>query len=204
MNDQNDIDIEIWMAHQAGMNDMYQDRVKSQKVIGEFDAANPAQKSINMNNQFIPMTMEQDISQRQALAQKADAAKFGYDPQVSTSAQVISFINKVNFLLGIIASLFATPLGMVVGVALNLMLYKAIEGWTQILDVKGLLGPSDQREILSLIGEQKAIANEVKKYEDYASMPKDLKKRLEMMINKQYAMKNNMQLALKKVKDTYK
>ena len=96
-------------------------------------------KSINMNNQFIPMTMEQDISQRQALAQKADAAKFGYDPQVSTSAQVISFINKVNFLLGIIASLFATPLGMVVGVALNLMLYKAIEGWTQILDVKDYL-----------------------------------------------------------------
>ena len=67
--------------------------------------------------------------------------------------------------------------------------------------MKGHLDLLDQREILSLIGEQTHQANERSSMEDYASMPKDLKKKTRNDDNKQYAMKN-MQLALKKVKDT--
>lgn len=209
MNQESDINIELWMAHQAGMNDMYQDRVKSKKAISEFDSNNPAQKSMNFSNTFMPRTMEQDIALREYAAQKSEAAKFGYNP-VNPVLDVAQGVNKAFYILSLISvgiSALTTSwlpgAGVFVGVVgggFSIGFYKLIQWWIKAADMAYLVGKADKAELMNIVGEAKKLKTEMDQYDNFAQMPKDLQKKIYQNINKQYVATNKMKDALMKIK----
>jgi hypothetical protein len=193
----NEIDMELWMAQQEGLQAMYQERV-----------ANPNRVK----------TMEEDLAEQMVVAQKAmagysnrntrDAAKFGYDVQVSDFGKIISILNRTQAYISYIGETLAIlsgggVLAGIIGAGITTFFFHMIDGWAKILDIEALLSPLDRREIEALVSESKSLSDQIKNYEHWDDVPPGLKKKLKDYIARTYVAKNNMAAAVEKAKAVY-
>lgn len=191
----NDIEMELWIERQQGLQAMYQDRV-----------ANPNRVK----------TMEEDISEQMVVAQKSMSAtkygnpytEIGYNPAASNLGKVIGILNKTELFIGMIgaAALAITGPGFFVGLieaAFTAWFYKIIESWVKILDMEALLSNSDRAMLVALVAETKSLANRVKKYDDWKDVPPGLKREIRDNVKRNYVAKNRMAIAVEKAKATY-
>lgn len=213
-----DIDIDLWMAQQSGLNDMYRSRVENNSIktidddLGDWNEEDfTALKSINLRlpNSFQPMTMEQDINRRYASLKAQEAAKFGYNPAASGGAKILSLITKVEYVIQkiMVIATAMTIVGIPIALLTNVIikaLFNMTENWVKILDIRGLVSSADRQELMALVDQSKDLQREIKKYPTYKDMPEDVQDSIRKYVKANYVAANNMKEALAKVKDAYK
>lgn len=141
-----------------------------------------------------------------------EAQKFGFNPKVDMNAQILSFINKANFIVGgiqvilagIMAALGTSSLPALGAVAIAggivYSIYKIGEQLVKILEMRGLLADSDQKELMMLVSDSKELSAKLKQYKTYGDIPDDLQNELKDYVKRTYIATNQMKDALRKIR----
>lgn len=207
-----DIEMELWMARQEGLQAMYQERVANPNRVKtmEEDLAEQmvvAQKAMDFSPQqkysFQPLTMEQDLYRSQSIKSQ-QAAKYGYDPVSSDKAKILKTVANVLFFIGRIENIILaiTVIGIPVAWIQNKIykyLFNIADNWAKILDIRELLAPADRREVENLFEESNTLTTKMKRYQNYSDMPPALQQEIQAYLKDNYAATNNMKAALHKI-----